>query len=107
MDKISLNDNCKAIINAIKNDTYEEKIADSEDINLLHTLGLIDVISTKDGDMVDGLTDKGRAYLHSNPTLENPSIWDDKKYWINTAISFAALIVSIIAIFITLSKTNE
>ena len=54
MDKISLNDNCKAIINAIKNDTYEEKIADSEDINLLHTLGLIDVISTKDGDMVDG-----------------------------------------------------
>ena len=99
MDKISLNDNCKAIINAIKNDTYEEKIADSEDINLLHTLGLIDVISTKDGDMVDGLTDKGRAYLHSNPDLKNPSIWDDKKYWINTAISILALIVAFIALF--------
>ena len=99
MDKISLNDNCKAIINAIKNDTYEEKIADSEDINLLYTLGLIDVISTKDRDMVDGLTDKGRAYLHSNPTLENPSIWDDKKYWINTAISVIALVVAIIALF--------
>ena len=99
MEKITLNDNCKAIINAIKNDAYEEKIADSEDINLLHTLGLIDVISTKDGDMVDGLTDKGRAYLHSNPDLKNPSIWDDKKYWINTAISILALIVAFIALF--------
>ena len=104
MEKIALNDNCKAIINAIKNDTYEERNADSEDINLLHTLGFIDVTSTKDGDFVDGLTDKGREYLHSNPDLKNPSIWDDKKYWINTAISFAALIVSIIAILITLFK---
>ena len=99
MDKITLNDNCKAIINAIKNDTYEEKDADSEDINLLHTLGLIDVTFTKDGDFVDGLTDKGRAYLHSNPTLKNPSIWDDKKYWINTVISILALIVAFIALF--------
>ena len=32
MDKIYLNDNCKAIIYAIKNDTYEERDADSEDI---------------------------------------------------------------------------
>ena len=99
MDKIYLNDNCKAIIYAIKNDTYKERDADSEDINLLHTLGLIDVTYTKDGDFVDGLTDKGRAYLHSNPTLKNPSIWDDKKYWINTAISILALIVAFIALF--------
>ena len=104
MEKIALNDNCKAIIYAIKNDTYKERDADSEDINLLHTLGLIDVTSTIDGDFVDGLTVKGQAYLHSNPDLKNPSIWDDKKYWINTAISFAALIVSIIAILITLFK---
>ena len=99
MDKIYLNDNCKAIIYAIKNDTYEERDADSEDINLLHTLELIDVTYTKDGDFVDGLTDKGRAYLHSNPTLKNPSIWDEKKYWINTAISILALIVAFIALF--------
>lgn len=99
MDKIYLNDNCKAIIYAIKNDTYEERDADSEDINLLHTLGLIDVTYTKDGDFVDGLTDKGRAYLHSNPDLKNPSIWDDKKYWINTAISILALIIAFIALF--------
>ena len=99
MDKITLNDNCKAIINAIKNDTYEEKDADSEDINLLHTLGLIDVIYTNDGYFVNGLTDEGRAYLHTNPTLKNPSIWDDKKYWINTAISVLALIIAIIALF--------
>jgi hypothetical protein len=99
MDKIHLNDNCKAIIIAIKNNTYEVKDADSEDINHLHTLGLIDVISTKDGDFVDGLTDEGRAYLYTNPTLKNPSIWDDKKYWINTVISVLALIIAIIALF--------
>lgn len=99
MDKIKLNDKCKAILMAIKNDTYEDNIANSEDINFLCTLGLIDVISTKDGDFVDGLTDKGRAYLHSNPTLKNPSILDDKKYLINTAISILALIVAIIALF--------
>ena len=99
MDNIKLNNKCKAILRAIKNDTYEDNITNSEDINFLCTLGLIDVTSTKDGDSVDGLTDKGRAYLHSNPTLKNPSIWDDKKYWINTAISVLALIVAIIALF--------
>lgn len=99
MDKIKLNDKCKDILMAIKSDTYEDDIANSEDIHFLCTLGLIDVISTKDGNFVDGLTDKGRAYLHSNPTLKNPSIWDDKKYWVNTAISVLALIVAIIALF--------
>ena len=99
MDKIKLNDKCKDILMAIKSDTYGDDIANSEDINFLCTLGLIDVTSTKDGDSVDGLTDKGRAYLHSNPTLKNPSILDDKKYLINTAISILALIVSIIALF--------
>ena len=45
------------------------------------------------------LTDRGKAYIASNPSLKNPTIWDDKKYIINTIISVAALIVAIIALF--------
>jgi autotransporter-associated beta strand protein len=54
---------------------------------------------TYGGIIVTGLTDIGEAYLYSNPQLKDPSIWDDKKYWINTAISLVALIVAIIALF--------
>ena len=45
------------------------------------------------------LTDRGRAYIACNPTLKNPTIWDDRKYIINMIISVAALIVAIIALF--------
>ena len=105
MDKIKLNNNCKKLLKEIKNDSYCNSLeSDLEDLNLLKTLGLIKAVATNTGYVVTGLTDEGRAYLQSNPDLKNPSIWDDKKYWINTAISFAALIVSIIAILITLFK---
>lgn len=105
MDKITLNNNCKRLLKEIKNGSYQIGLeSDIEDLNFLNTKGLIDAIQTFDGYVITGLTDEGRAYLHSNPNLKNPSIWDDKKYWITTAISFAALIVSIIAILIVLFK---
>ena len=44
------------------------------------------------------LTNKGRAYIATNPSLNNPTIWDDKKYIINTIISVLALVVAIIAL---------
>ena len=36
--------------------------------------------------------------MYDNPKLNNPSIWDDKKYIITTVISVVALIISIIAL---------
>ena len=105
MDKITLNDNSKRLLKEIKSGSYQEGLeSDLEDLNFLKTRGFIKATPTFSGYIITGLTDEGKAYLHSNPNLKNPSIWDDKKYWINTAISFAALIVSIIAILITLFK---
>jgi hypothetical protein len=100
MEKITLNDNCKRLLKEIKSGSYQEGIeSDLEDLNFLNTKGLINAIQTLNGYVITGLTDEGRAYLHSNPDLKNPSIWDDWKYWINTAISVFALIVAIIALF--------
>lgn len=99
MERITLTQNSKNILKGIKNETYQFKDSDSEDVNLLYTLELIDISYTKDGAYIDGLTERGRAYLHVNPKLKNPSIWEDKKYWINTAISILALAVAIIALF--------
>jgi hypothetical protein len=101
MEKIKLNDNCKRLLKEIKNGSYQEGLdSDLEDLNLLDTMGFINATKTFSGYVVTGLTDEGRAYLHSNPDLKNPSIWDDKKYLINTAISVIALVVAIIALFV-------
>ena len=101
MEKIKLNDNCKRLLKEIKSGSYQEGIeSDLEDLNFLNTKGLINAIQTLNGYVITGLTDEGRAYLHSNPNLKNPSIWDDKKYLINTAISVIALVVAIIALFV-------
>ena len=100
MERIKLNKNCKRILRAIKNDTYGDgNASDYDDINLLQMEELINALIGFNDFSVAGLSPKGRAYLHSNPKLKNPSIWDDKKYWINTAISVLALIVAIIALF--------
>ena len=100
MEKIKLNDNCKRLLKEIKSGSYQVGLdSDFEDLNILNTEGFIKATRTLKGYVITGLTDKGRAYLHSNPDLKNPSIWDDKKYWINTAISIFALIVAIIALF--------
>ena len=100
MEKITLSDNCKRLLKEIKSGLYQDILEpDIEDLNFLKTEGLIDAVAITTDYMVKGLTDKGRAYLYSNPDLKNPSIWDDKKYWINTAISVFALIIAIIALF--------
>lgn len=98
MEKITLNDNCKKLLKEIKSGSYQNIIeSDIEDLEFLKTMGLIDAVAITP-EYVVRLTDKGKAYLHSNPDLKNPSIWDDKKYWINTAISILALIVAFIAL---------
>ena len=99
MEKIKLNDNCKRLLKEIKSGSYQNIIeSDIEDLKFLKTIGLINAVAIIP-EYVVSLTDKGGAYLHSNPNLKNPSILDDKKYLINTAISVFALIVAIIALF--------
>ena len=101
MDKIKLNNNCKRLLKEIKSGSYQDILEpDIEDLNFLKTRGLINAVAISPDCVVQGLTDEGRAYLHSNPHLKNPSIWDDKKYLINTVISLIALVVAIIALFV-------
>ena len=100
MHKIKLNDNCKKILLMLKEETFDNHTElNDDDVIYLSTLGLISITRTFSGIVVHGLTEEGNAYIYSNPKLDNPSIWDDKKYWINTAISVIALIVAIIALF--------
>ena len=101
MEKIKLNDNCKRLLKEIKSGSYQDILEpDIEDLNFLKTRGFINAVAINPDCVVQGLTDEGRAYLHSNPNLKNPSIWDDKKYLINTGISVIALVVAIIALFV-------
>ena len=73
---------------------------DTEDLLLLEHMGLVDVKWCEFGyAIIANLSNKGVAYMRVNPKLKDPSILDDKKFWINTAISFVALVVAIIALF--------
>lgn len=105
MNKIKLKENQKIILNALKRCEYSNSIPDEDidDIIVLMEFNLVKAIevSDKSGRMFicPELTDKGRAYMVLNPDLKNPSIWDDKKYIINTIISVAALAVAMIALF--------
>lgn len=101
MEKICLSKKCKNILLELQHgkrrilydkcDYYEIKYLISKDLIKGRTLKMYH------SDLA--LTDKGKLYLYENPKLKNPSIWDDKKYWINTAISVFAIIVSLIALF--------
>ena len=105
MDKIKLSINQKVILNSLRDGNYSASIPDKDidDIFVLKELNLITAIEVSDKSrrmlICPELTDRGKAYIASNPTLKNPTIWDDKKYIINTIISVAALIVAIIALF--------
>lgn len=101
MDKIRLTKNAKNILFAIQSNNYPNPIPrkDYEDINLLKQCGLVEIIDAETGFIILAqLSDHGKAYLHINPKLKNPSLWDDKKYLITTSISLLALILSIISI---------
>ncbi len=99
MDKIKLTDNAKRILLALsKEEELRLTDADEKDLILLEQEGLVNPNWTHDGPYPD-IMDKGIAYVLMNPKLKNPSIWDDKKYWITTGISVLALIISLIVLF--------
>ena len=104
MEKVKLSKDSKRILLALYNGKYPDRVPESdlEFFNLLEVEGFVKSAHAKgDGHMemlAPRLTEEGKAYITTNPTLKNPSIWDDKKYIINTIISVLALIVAIIAL---------
>lgn len=108
MDKIKLTSNAKRILLALSNEEYVYIDSDEKDLILLEQEELVDPCWTNDGPF-PSITNKGIAYVHTNPKLKNPSIWDDKKYWITTGIAILALLASIGSIIfniITRSNTS-
>lgn len=102
MEKIVLSTNCKKLLRELHTRTFKLLYPKEYygDIKFLISEGLISAKEMSGKRFCDlKLTDKGEVYIYENPNLKNPSIWDDKKYWINTAISVIALIVAIIALF--------
>lgn len=100
MDKIYLTDNAKRILLSLKQDEdFMPKETDENDVILLEQEELLHAERKCDGLAFVELTDKAIAYMHVNPKLNNPSIWDDKKYIITTLIAILALIVSFISLF--------
>jgi hypothetical protein len=100
MERIELSKPCKRILRAIKDKKYSDiPENDTEDLSLLEHMGLVDVKWCEFGyAIIANLSNKGVAYMKVNPKLKNPSIWEDKKYWITTIISFVAIIISIVAL---------
>lgn len=105
MEKIQLTKDCRRILQALYDSSYDINRVPEEDrpsFRILKEAGLVSYVSTKDDDIVvPRLTDTGNAYLAENPRLKNPGIFEDtkSKYIINLAISIFALIISLIAIF--------
>lgn len=101
MEKIKLTNNAKRILLILnKNEEPVISDADERDLYLLEQEELIVLEGCKNGYPFPEITRKGLSYVQMNPKLSNPSIWDDKKYWITTGISLATLVLSIYASFI-------
>ena len=102
MERIELSKRSKNILFALKANKYPATIPaeDINDITVLIEEGLIKATSLLNNHYsAASLTQKGKAYLQCNPQLKNPSIWEDKKYWITTSISVLAIIISIVALY--------
>ena len=101
MERIKLPKSCKCILQKIRNKQYFDiPNCDREDLLFLEHEGLVDVKWTEFGDaIIANLSEKGVAYLHTNPRLKNPSIFEDRKYVITTIISIIALVVATFALF--------
>ena len=103
MERIYLTKSQKELIRKIlsNNNIYcNVRQEDYNDLTILEEKKIVDNKGNEGGGIIySHLTKYGESYIISNPKLKNPSIWDDKKYWINTATSVLALIVAIIALF--------
>lgn len=108
MEKIKLTKNAKRIFLLIWNKEKQDHPATKEDqmdLFLLKEENLITFKNGPHGPCALNMTEHGIAYIRSNPKLKNPSIWDDKKYLINTTISILALLISSAAFYFAYIKS--
>ena len=83
MNKIELTKKEKDILFRLYEDKYEICEEDKYELHHLVSLGLGKGIESEFGGYFDfDLTDMARDYFFENPKLKNPSILDDKKFWI-------------------------
>ena len=97
MDKINLSKAEKRILLQLAEKKYPVQVP-NEDWDAMNRF--VSTNKVNGGILINPqLSNLGKAYLAANPKLKNPSIWDDKKYVVNTVISVVALAVAIIALF--------
>ncbi len=105
MERIELSKTCKMILRAVKNGDYKKYEICYEDILVLIYHGLITGTEVSGRKFMNlQLTKKGIAYITWNKELKNPTIWEDKKFWIATAISIISVLISLVSLYISLSK---
>ncbi len=105
MEKIKLTERGKEILLLLDNEEYILQDTDEEAKELLF-LTIEGLIGSKTQVASQYpliyLKPKGKAYLLSNPNLDNPSIWDDTKFKITTIISIIILGLTIISLVLQL-----
>ena len=103
--KIHLSKDEKLILLGLNSDKYSISENDKQWLLVLEQKKLIGTNKGANGRIRRAyITDFGKAYLSENPKLNNPSIWDDKKYIITTIISGAAILISAVALYISITK---
>lgn len=92
-DKIELTEKEKKIFFELANDNYELNNNDDSELKHLEFLGLGEGIKSEFGGYFNyELTEKAKAYVFENPKLKNPSILDDKKFWIELGVNILSTI---------------
>lgn len=107
MEKIKLSKAEKILLKKIEaKHSYANPTKDEQDcLCTLDNKGFVTGSKNEQGKYICvNLTDAAKSYLIEYPKLNNPSIWDDKKYLINTAISVIAIAISVIALYISIGK---
>lgn len=108
MEKIKLTKNAKRLFLLIgKHELPNKPLPENDimDVCLLKEEGFITFTNTSHGPANVDITERGIAYIRINPKLKNPTIWDDKKYLINTTISILALLISSAAFYFAYIKS--
>ncbi|MFR9546186.1 MAG: hypothetical protein SNJ29_11495 [Rikenellaceae bacterium] len=105
MEKIFLSKEEKRLLAPILSKGFGANFSDEDNqwLYLLEEKGFIHTNKCEGGSVYTASrTDYAVAYVAFNPDLSNPSIWDDKKYLVTTAISLFAVVISILALYISI-----
>lgn len=104
MEKIELSNKQRLIFQQIAKKQYQYEQPDENDLSYLEENDLIKITRTKDvTDPLIRISTNGRAYFAYNSKLKNPSPWDDKKFKISTTLSIIAIMISLVALIVSIS----